>query len=318
MKTRQWKAAASVFVAGAVLLLAACSGGPAADQVATEEYGETLSPVADEQLTPQEKAAQLEAKEREIAEREMELRTAELAKKEQELARREAALTKNTTKPAAPSSNTPTTSSSAFETRATPAAITTAAPEAITVTVPAATEMDVEFNSRLSSETSQVGDPFVARVTRDLFAEGALAIPAGSEVLGEVSEVVPSKKIGGTAQLALHFKQLRLPSGDITNVNATFAEAGKSQGGKDAATIGGAAAGGALLGRLLKKSDKSKGTLIGAVLGAAVGTAIAAKNPGDPVEIEAGAVVALRLDDPVEIVLENGQPSSFVQYAKVE
>jgi len=99
-----------------------------------------------------------------------------------------------------------------------------------------------------------------------------------------------------------------LPSGDNTSFRAVLAAAGKKQTSKDAATIGGATAGGALLGRLLDKKHGTKGTLIGAVVGAAVGTAIASQNEGDPVTLDPGAVIGLTLEEPVYVVLENGQP----------
>lgn len=89
-----------------------------------------------------------------------------------------------------------------------------------------------------------------------------------------------------------------------------FVAAGKKQSGKDAATIGGATAGGALLGRLLKKKHKSKGTLIGAIIGGAVGAAIAANNPGDPVRIDEGTVLPAQLEQPLNIDLIDGRPSA--------
>ncbi|RMF75270.1 MAG: glycine zipper 2TM domain-containing protein [Acidobacteria bacterium] len=162
----------------------------------------------------------------------------------------------------------------------------------------------------LSSETSQPGDGFSARIVDDVVVDGRTVIPAGSVVEGFVKEVTStSKKIGGTARLELDFDRLVLPDGETAAVRMAFVAAGKSQAGKDAATIGGAAAGGALLGRLLKKKDKSKGTLIGAILGGAIGAAIAANNPGDPVEIPEGTVLPVRLEDGLTVKLVDGRPT---------
>lgn len=133
--------------------------------------------------------------------------------------------------------------------------------------------------------------------------DGIAVIPAGSVVVGSVTEAVPLKKIGGQAKLALEFNKLELTSGRSAPIDASFAEQGKSETGKDAATIGGAAAGGALLGRILSKNDKTKGTVLGAIVGAAAGTAVASKTKGQEVEIPAGTVITLKLDQAAQITV---------------
>src|SRR6185436_4594950 len=106
------------------------------------------------------------------------------------------------------------------------------------------------FMDGLSSETNVVGDTFRAQVAHDVTWDGMVLVPAGSVVRGEVTEVQSLKKIGGTAKLGLHFTEIDLPGGPVP-IDASIAQQGKSETKKDAATIGGAAAGGALLGRIL-------------------------------------------------------------------
>jgi len=172
---------------------------------------------------------------------------------------------------------------------------------AVPVTVPASAQLEIELRVPLSSETSLPGDPVDAVVVSDLVQDGRIAVPAGSRLFGAVEEAVPQKKIGGQTLLAVRFDRIALPSGEQLDVSAGFSAEGKKQKSKDAATIGGAAAGGAVLGRVLSKNDRTKGTLIGAVLGGAIGTAIASQNNGDPVILEAGSVVDLFLDAPLQI-----------------
>jgi type IV secretory pathway VirB10-like protein len=169
------------------------------------------------------------------------------------------------------------------------------------VTVEAGTVFSVELLETLSSESTEVGETFRARVAGDVRQDGRTVIPAGSEVVGEVTEVVPLRKVGGRAKLAVRFTDLVLPNGTSVPVDASFVEQGKSETGRDAATIGGAAAGGAILGRVLNKKDRSRGAVIGAILGAAVGTAVASRTPGEEINIFEGSVVDLKLDRPVEI-----------------
>jgi hypothetical protein len=169
----------------------------------------------------------------------------------------------------------------------------------VTVLVPADTTFEVEFLEGLSSETSQVGQSFVARTVGDLTVGSAVAVPAGSTVFGHVTEVRAGRRVGGRSMLALGFEELRLPGGEVFPLQASFAAEGKSDRRRDAATIGGSAAGGAVLGQVLK--DNRKGTLVGAILGAAIGTGIAASTEGQPVEIPAGTVVALTLSEGLSV-----------------
>ncbi len=166
--------------------------------------------------------------------------------------------------------------------------------------VSAGTKLDIRFNRSLSSETSTAGEIFRARIDQDIYAGDRLAIPAGSEVVGEVTQAGPQKKIGGKAVLGLRFTDLVLPSGETVPLKASFQQEGQSKSGRDAATIGGVAAGGAILGRILSKGG-GKGTVLGALLGAVAGSAIAARNPGDAVVIPEGSVIGIVLDRPVEI-----------------
>jgi type IV secretory pathway VirB10-like protein len=174
-------------------------------------------------------------------------------------------------------------------------------PRPVPATVEAGTVFAVEFLETLSSASSRPGETFRARVTGDLRQDGRVVIPAGSEVVGEVTEAVPLRKVGGRAKLAVRFTDLVLPSGTSVPIEASFVGQGKSETGRDAATIGGAAAGGAILGRVLNKGDRSKGAVIGAILGAAIGTVVASRTPGEEVTINDGAVVDLKLDEAVEI-----------------
>jgi type IV secretory pathway VirB10-like protein len=170
-----------------------------------------------------------------------------------------------------------------------------------TVTVPAGKVLDVEFTKTLASNTSASGESFRARVAHDIEEDGEVVIPAGSEILGEVTEAVPLRKVGGQAKLALRFTDLVLPSGATVPIDASLVQQGRSETGKDAAAIGGSAAAGAVLGHVLGKGNRSKGAVIGAIIGAAAGTVIASRTPGEEVVIPQGSVVSLKLDESVRV-----------------
>lgn len=172
------------------------------------------------------------------------------------------------------------------------------------VVFPAGTVLSVELLEPLSSETSHPGDPVRARTLEPLFADGRLAVPAGSRVLGQVTEVRKVKKIGGKALLALDFDRLSVPSTGTWPLAAALVLEGKSETGRDAAAIGGGAAAGAILGRAIKDRKKGKGALLGAILGAAAGAAIAAETDGEPVDLPAGARLDLVLERDLETAIE--------------
>ena len=106
----------------------------------------------------------------------------------------------------------------------------------------------------------------------------------------------PSKKIGGRAQLSMEFTSLKVASGGESPIEASFHGEGESQTKKDAAIIGGAAAGGAILGHAIGKDDKA--TVLGALVGGAIGTGIAARKRGEEVTLPQGIAVEIHLDSP--------------------
>ena len=182
----------------------------------------------------------------------------------------------------------------------------------VKLTLPEATPVQAELVEFLSSETQAAGDPVEAIVVADVMQNGVVAIPRGSLLSGVVEEAVAQKKFGGQARLTVAFDSLRLSTGEQLPLIAYFSAEGKKQKKKDAATIGGAAAGGAVLGRVLSKNDKTKGTLLGAVLGGAIGTAVASQNKADPVTLEAGSVIELFLDAPMSVAVQAAPASMSV------
>ena len=179
-----------------------------------------------------------------------------------------------------------------------------AAPRAaVERTVPSGTAVRIEMLDSVSSADSAAGESFQARVVNDVIVDGAVAIPAGSEVSGRVVSARGLKKIGGRAQLTLEFTSVTTPTGD-SPLRASWSRLGKSETKKDAAIIGGSTAGGALLGRALSHDDKGKGTLLGAIVGGGAGTAIAAGTKGEEIHLPSGSQLTVHLQGPVTLRVE--------------
>jgi hypothetical protein len=160
--------------------------------------------------------------------------------------------------------------------------------------VPSGTVLVVAFDEVLSSDGSEAGDRFTARVIEPVRVDGKLAIAAGSTISGRIVAAQPAKRFGGRAQLNLEFTSLRIASGKESPISASFHERGEDQPRNDAATIGGAAVAGAVLGRVLGKDSDS--TILGAVVGGAIGTGIAAKDKGEEVVLPVDIAVEIHLD----------------------
>jgi hypothetical protein len=324
MTMRQIKIGPFLLALSLVLAFGCGRNEPESDRVVVEQESpaETSSATTLETRDPEMPTQQVEVVEPEPGPdrgAELDTRERELAQRQADLDARERSLRAETRRPApkpapaerpAPVQDRTAETEDVAEGRAPapeePAREERPAPEPVVsvATVPSGTVMRVEFLERLSSQTSEPGDIFRARVSSDVTADGGqVVIPAGSEVVGVVGEAVPLRKVGGQAKLTLKFTDLVLPSGSTVPIRASFVGEGRNESGKDAATIGGAAAGGAILGRVLGKGNRSKGAVIGAIIGAAAGTAIASRTAGEEVTIDRGTAVDLKLDDDVEVRL---------------
>ncbi|HEV8375330.1 MAG TPA: hypothetical protein VGR38_03735 [Candidatus Polarisedimenticolia bacterium] len=178
----------------------------------------------------------------------------------------------------------------------------TAPPQVSRLTIPQGTEIHLLMNDSLSSSTSQTGDTFSVKTSDPVVIGERVAIPAGSVVHGQVTDVVPARKglqdKGGA--LTLSFDKVVTPSGFSAPMAARLTGASRS-GKRTAGIVGGGAAGGALLGKILGGSTKD--AAVGAVVGGAIGTGIAAGTKGKEVEIPAGSHLSIRLDQPLTIAV---------------
>jgi hypothetical protein len=170
------------------------------------------------------------------------------------------------------------------------------------VVLPAASVIGLQVETPLSSERARIEDRVEARVTRDVMANGRVAIPAGSRVLGSVTLVDKGGKLKERARLGIRFHTLVLADGTDVPLNTEqFFREGESPAGDSAKKIGGAAIGGAILGAIL---GGGKGAAIGGTTGAAGGTAAVMAGDRNPATVAPGSIVSVRLSSPVTIQVE--------------
>jgi hypothetical protein len=271
-------------VALLALALAACGKKPAEDPLAAADDPAAAQAAADE-------AADLQARQEELARREAELA---LKEKEKELADRESALAKaSAPKPAPKPAAAPTPAPA--KPKPTPVA---AGPK--DYVVPSGTSLSVQLPAEVSTKTAKVGQRLTGNLTNDIVVDGKVVARAGTPVQGSVTEVISgSKTIGGKPTLGITFDSLTFEGGDRP-INARITQvADKSDKGGDTAKIAGGALAGGVVGHQI---DSDKGKVIGALIGAAAGTA-AAKKTGKEVVLPAGTVVGMTLESPVTVTM---------------
>ena len=178
------------------------------------------------------------------------------------------------------------------------------------ITIPRDTILVVELLNEISTEISQQGDPFQARVVNPQQYNGAI-------LEGHVAQLNRPGKAKGKAQLQLSFEQIKFPTGQAAKISGQVIEVipnGGSQGvGKvdseggvqgesstkqDAGKIGVPAGIGAVFGAIF---GGGSGAAIGAGIGAGVGTAGVLTSRGKEIRLSQGQQLRVRTSADVEI-----------------
>ncbi len=168
------------------------------------------------------------------------------------------------------------------------------------VTLPAGTVLRVAVGQRFGSDISSVEDPVSATLVRPIVIDGRDVLPRGSRVSGYVTHAVRSGRVKGRGSVAVRFTGITVAGDDAryslrTRPWTAVAPATKR---KDALEIGLPAAGGAAIGAIV---GGKKGAGIGALAGGGAGTAVVLSTRGRDVRVGRGAVIAVRLAEPLRV-----------------
>lgn len=189
--------------------------------------------------------------------------------------------------------------------------------------IPANTEIHAALDTPLSTKISKPGDRFTATVSDPVRgSSGAIVIPAGARIEGEVAEAEQGKAVAalrGKGKLSLRFRDVVLPAGQtlpltatlvsVNNTNAKNAKKADEEGqvqsgtqGKDVAKDVGIGAGiGTVAGLVFG------GPLKGLAIGALAGGGYVLATKGKDVELPAETGMVIRLDQPLNAT---GAPAS--------
>ena len=164
--------------------------------------------------------------------------------------------------------------------------------------LPASSVIGLQLDTPLSSERARVEDRVEARVSRDVMAAGRVAIPAGSRLIGTVTEVDKGGKVKAAAQIGIRFHTLVLADGNQVSIRTDpISRSGESPAAGSAKKIGG----GAILGGIM---GGGKGAAIGAATGAGGGTAAVMAGDRAAVNVPAGTFMNATLSSPATITVE--------------
>jgi len=168
--------------------------------------------------------------------------------------------------------------------------------------IPRETYLIVELEASLSTDASQSGDRFQARVVEPAEYQGAI-------IDGRVTRVKRPGRVKGVAELQLSFEQIRMPDNRSGNISAEVAEViytgrgdegevdreggvrGKDSTKDDVSKVGAATGIGAIIGAI---AGGGKGAAIGAAIGGGIGTGGVLSKRGKDIRLERGQQLKLR------------------------
>jgi hypothetical protein len=168
------------------------------------------------------------------------------------------------------------------------------------VTIPSGTVLRLRVTRGFGSDFSRVEDPVTATLAQSIVIGGDTVLPAGSRVSGYVSDARRSGKVKGRGRVAVRFTRIVHADESETYAMSTrpWVAVAPATKKKDAMTIGIPAAGGAVVGALV---GGKKGAGIGAAAGGGAGTAVVLTTRGKDVRIGRGAILRVRLRQPLTV-----------------
>jgi hypothetical protein len=166
------------------------------------------------------------------------------------------------------------------------------------VTIPAGTTLRLTLQSAVASDTSHVEDAVRAELRQAVSVGGTPVLPAGTEVLGTVTDVERSGRVKGRALVAYRFNSLRAAGERYDIKTAALSHQAAATKRADATKIGIGAGAGAAIGAIL---GGGSGAAKGAAIGGGAGAGVVLATRGKEVHLGPGAEVTTRLTAPLTV-----------------
>ncbi|MBK8189428.1 MAG: hypothetical protein IPK79_03170 [Vampirovibrionales bacterium] len=180
-------------------------------------------------------------------------------------------------------------------------------------TLPKGSTMIIKLDQPLSSFSSNLGESITGTLENNVFVNDAMAIPAGSEVLGQVSNVSRAGRLGKHGEVDVRFFNVKTPDGAVIPIQGhvvtkdntgtlrgnTFTMdvikgVGVAAGGTAIGAVAGTAVGGLL-------GVAGTGAAMGTGVGALAGIGYAVVRRGKDVVIPSGSRLSIKVDEDVSL-----------------
>jgi hypothetical protein len=167
-----------------------------------------------------------------------------------------------------------------------------------TALLPAGTPLNIRLAETISSKRNQPGDAFEATLEDDLVVDGRRLAPAGSRIVGRISDVEASGRVRGRARMSISLARIHVGDETYSLPTNTLNFEAEGTAGDDAKKIGIASGIGAVIGAI---AGGGKGAAIGGAIGAGAGTGTVLATTGDEVEFRVEQLFSFRTSREVEM-----------------
>lgn len=187
--------------------------------------------------------------------------------------------------------------------------------------VAAGTKFRAQLKTTLDSASSRPGEQVEATINEPIYVNGSPVIPAGSRLIGSVTDAVSAKRFraGANGKIDLRFTAIETPDGRrfplSASVDGVRLSGGSAAGrvGKGVAATAIGAGSGALLGTAIGAIVGSQGggrsvgqaigmgALMGTAIGGGVGAVGGVVRKGSEVKLNAGMSLPLQLDSTLQV-----------------
>jgi hypothetical protein len=171
-------------------------------------------------------------------------------------------------------------------------------PKPVEVTVPEGTTLSIRLIDPIDSEKNQPGDSFRATLDSPVTVGDAVAIPAGADIYGRVTNAKSAAHFAGRSELALELTRISVNAKSYELHTDQYSRQGTARGKNTATKVGAGAALGAIIGGI---AGGGKGAAIGAGVGAGAGGATQAVTHGQQIRLTSEQVLAFHLESPITV-----------------
>ena len=166
------------------------------------------------------------------------------------------------------------------------------------VTIEQGAQVSIRLIDSIDSEKNQVGDTFHASLNAPLWAEGAVAIPAGTDVTGHIFDLKSAGKFKGQSAVVLQLDKVKVNGMTYDLPTDQYRKEGASRGKNTAEKVGGGAVLGGIIGAI---AGGGKGAAIGSAAGAGVGGGVQAASKSQQIKLPSETVLNFTLQAPVTV-----------------